>query len=351
MHRWLFLSSVCALSATLGCNSKKHVASHSSAAPSSVASAAAAPAAPRGCQAGTRPVRIGTVVGDVFGFGQDATRLYYSSWQVYGRQGDLGAIRKDGKPDHTLASLELQPRGLAVGPKAVYYTSGIHLLRAPKSGGTPHTLVDVFSSKSIALSGSEVYGVPGDYGPYDRLAKVSDRGGDVTEVAKAKRPKTSHGPTGYSRVVVDGSVAYVTDSGNDRVLAFSLPKGKRKVLASHVKRPWDLALGGGTLYFSLARARELVSVPKSGGRAKKLASGLVKNALIAADAHGAYAPFAGATADAPEKLKAVSPAGTVTPIATLPAQQTLSALAVDDTCVYWAVTVDATQSVVYARKR
>jgi hypothetical protein len=355
MHRWLLLGSACALGTALACNSKSHAAAHpsvASATPSAAASAAPATGAARGCIAakGTEPMKLGTVLGDVFGFGQDADRLYYTSWQVYSRSGDVGVIRKDGASTRTLASLELQPRGLAVGPKNLYYTSGIHLLSVPKTGGTPRTLVDVFSSQAVALGGSDVYGVPGDYGPYDRLAKVSDQGGDVTEIASDKRPKTSASPTGYSRVLVDGSIAYITDSGNDRVLAFSLPKGKRKVLVSHVKQPWDLAMSGNDLYFSLANTGELMSVPKSGGPAKRVASGLVKNAVIAADARGVVAAFAGPTDDAPEKLSEVSPAGKVTPVATIPANESVSALAVDNECVYWVVTVDATQSVAFAAK-
>lgn len=344
------------LFATFSCG-KSHPAAHqtspSAKAPAVSSVAPQASNTPRGCQAsGTKPARIGIVLGDVFGFGQDGTRLYYTSWQAYGERGDVGTIRKDGHHGHTLGSLSLQPRSLAVGASNIYYTSGIHLFRVAKTGGTPNQLVDIFSSKSIALGSSDVYGVPGDYGPYDRLAKVSKKGGSVVELATDKRPKLSQGPNGYSRVLIDGSTAFVTDSGHDRVLAFPLPKGKRKVIASHVKQPFALAAGGSNLYFDLGVKGELMSVPKSGGRAKKLASGLPKNALIAADARTVYAPFAGAAEDAPEKLSAVSTSdGKVTPIATVPALEPVSAIAVDNACVYWAVTVDATKSIVYAEKR
>ncbi len=337
----------------VGCDKSAASKTAPSAEPVATASAAPAVDTPQGCQAsGTDPVELGTVLGDVFGFAQDGTTLYYTSWQAYGGRGDVGTIRKDGKRGHTLASLALEPQSLVVDDKNIYYTAGIRLMSEPLAGGSPSTLVEVFSSRSIALAGDEIYGVPGDYGPYDRLAKVKKTGGDVDEVATGTRPDKAASPNGYSRVIADSSAIYVTDSGGDRVLAFPLPKGKHKVLVSHQKRAWDLAMAGDNLYFDLAGDGDLLSVPKTGGKPKKLASGLVKNAHIAADARAVYATFSGPKDDDPQKLSEVSTAdGSVKPIATIPGLQSVAAIAVDPTCVYWVVTVDATKSIVYARKR
>lgn len=337
----------------IGCDKREAAAKPTPSATPAPASAAPVADTPKGCEAsGSDPVQIGSVLGDVFGFGQDATTLYYTSWNPYGGRGDVGTIRKDGKRGHTLASLALEPQSLALDDQSIYYTSGIRLMKEAKAGGSPDTLVEVFSSRSIALEGGDIYGVPGDYGPYDRLAKVKKTGGDVDEVATGTRPDKSQSPNGYSRVVADSAAVYVTDSGGDRVLAFPLPKGKVKVLASHQKRAWDMVIGGDNLYFDLANDGVLMTVPKSGGKAKKLATGLVKNARLGGDAHGVYAAFAGPKDDDPQKLSEISPEdGSVKPVATIPGLQSVAAIAVDNACVYWVVTVDSTKSVVYARKR
>jgi hypothetical protein len=350
----LTAGSALLICAATGCHSEKKAAAK--AAPSAAQPAASASApddTPKGCQAsGDKPVQIGSVLGDVEGFGQDSAMLYYTSWQLYGSRGDFGTVRKDGQGGRTVASLALEPQSLAVGDKNVYFTTGIRLMSIPKTGGDAHKLVDVFSSKHIALFGKDVLGVPGDYGPYDRLAKIAKTGGAVTELASGDRPKVKDTPNGYSRVRADDHAAYVTDSGNGRILAFPLPKGKYKVLASHLKKPFDLVMGESTLYFNQALDGQLMSVPKKGGKAKKLASGLVKNARIAGDARGLYAAFAGKDEDAPEKFSEVSTEdGSVKPIATIPALQSVSAVAVDKACVYWVVRQDAGKSVVYARKR
>jgi len=342
------------LCAASGCHSDKKAAAK--AAPSAAApavSAAAPDDTPKGCQAsGDKPVQIGTVLGDVEGFGQDGTKLYYTSWQLYGSRGDFGWVRKDGQAGRTVASLALEPQSLAVGDKNVYFTTGIRLMSISRTGGDAHKLVDVFSSKHIALFGKDVLGVPGDYGPYDRLAKIAKTGGAVTELASGDRPKVKDTPNGYSSVRADDHAAYVTDSGNGRILAFPLPKGKYKVLASHLAKPFDLVMGESTLYFNQALDGQLMSVSKKGGKAKKLAKGLVKNARIAGDDRSLYAAFAGKGEDDPQALSAISPAdGKVEPFAIVPSLQTVSAIAVDKACVYWVVRQDAGKSVVYARKR
>lgn len=323
-----------------------------SAAPAPAASAEPVADTPQGCQAsGLKPTLIGTVLGDVFGFAQDGTQLYYTSWNEYGARGDVGVLRKDGKPARTLASLGLQPRGLVLDDTNLYYTEGIHLMSVAKAGGDAKTLVDVFSSQSIALFGSDIYGVPGDYGPYDRVAKVNKKGGAADEIATDKRPANRPSPNGYSRVLVDKAGVYVTDSGGDRVLVFPLPDGKVKTLAAHQKQAFDLAMDKDNLYFTLANERVLMTVPKAGGKAKKVASGLVKEACVAADDKGVITNVAGQKDDAPTTIAKVSTDGSVDPIAVVPGLETVAAIAVDDACVYYAVTIDASKSEIYAHKR
>lgn len=315
-------------------------------------SAAAAPAepAPEGCKAkGDKPFQVGTVVGDAFGLIGDATHLYCATWQVYGSRGDISKIRKDGLGSQPLAGLKLEPRGLALDKDTLYFTAGIRLNSVPKDGGTAATLDEQFSAQTIAVDDKSVYGVPGNYGPYDRLARIDKKGGASTELASAKRPKLSTGPNGYNGMALDDSGVYVADSGNGRILKFALAVGKPQPLATGLKKPFDLAIDSANVYFSLANG-DLMMVPKAGGKVKKLASGLVENARIAADPAAAYT--AQTSKDEGANVIKVSPSdGAVKPIAAVPASHLVSAVALDKECVYWAERFDATKTVIFALPR
>jgi hypothetical protein len=326
--------------------------------PSAAASAAsAAPATgelpPAECKASARePVKLATVVGDVYGFDQTATQLYFSSWSVYGGRGDVGFVRKDGGGLRSLGSLKLEPRGLAVDERNVFYTSGIRLMVIPREAGDAKELVDVFPSHDIALHGTDVFGVPGEYGPYDRLAKTPKKGGAVEEIAVADRPKRELSPNGFSRLVVDGQNIYVSDSGHNRLISFPLAGGKSKTIVTGQDLPYELALAGDDLYFNLAKKGVLLRVPKAGGKATKVASGLVELAQIAADQTAAYTTFAGDKDGAPQKLAKVNPeSGELTEVAQIAATDSVTALAVDAKCVYWTLRKSASETLVYARGR
>jgi hypothetical protein len=324
-----------------------------SAASAAAASSAEEPAAPRpsGCTAaGDKPLELGTIAGDVFALVGDGTTLYYISWEVYGGRGDIGTIRKDGGGTAKLTSLELEPRGLALDESDAYYTSGIRLMAIPKAGGDAKTVESQFAAEYIALHGADVYGVPGDYGPYDRVAKIAKRGGDIKELASSKRPAKTVAPSGFSRVIADESGVYVTDSSGGRVLRFPLAGGPPKVLGRQ-EAPFDLAVGGADLYFTLARKGELMLVPKAGGPVKKVASGLVRSAHLAGDDSAAYAVLAGKADGEAQHLARVAKSGEVTVLAQVPASDSVDSIALDDRCVYWADRVSSAKTVVYARAR
>jgi hypothetical protein len=337
------------------CHGSNQSDSQKNAPPSPSAAPSAAPEVaddrPGRCSVkGDKPTPLGTITGDVFGFDGDATALYYSSWEIYGQRGDVGAIRKDGGGSSKLTSLDLEPRGLALDDTTVFYTSGIRLMSIPKSGGESKTIAPQFSAQYIASHGADVYGVPGDYGPYDRVARVPKKGGDTKELSSEKRPKTNLPPNGFSRILVDDSGAFVTDSGNNRVLRFPLEGGKPKVVAAKQEKAFDMALVGSDVYFALARSGDLLLVPKSGGTAKKLGSGLVENARIAADDRALYTVIAGK--DAPGAVvKLVPSASEVTKVADVPPSTTVSQIALDADCAYWVVRETSAKSVVYALHR
>ena len=350
----------CAIISTLvACEDKAKEATKPEAAKqatSAVANAAPTPAAtpteapPAGCKAPSdKPLQLGEVHGDVFGFVGDSGFVYYSTWQMYGSRGDLGRFRKDGQGHQPLTSLKLEPRGMALDDKTVYYTSGIRLNTIVKEGGKEGTLDDKFSSQAIALDGQNVYGIPGNYGPYDRIAKIAKSGGAASELASAKRPSVKEGLSGYNSILVDASGIYVTDSGNGRVLKFALSGGKPQPLASGLKKPFILATDGTHLYFSLAGG-DLMTVPKSGGKATKVTAGLVEEAHIVADAKGVYAPFT-STSGGVVIDKVDLDGGSNKPIATVAEGRTVTAMTLDDNCVYWVERVDAGKGLIQALGR
>jgi hypothetical protein len=341
----------------LGCNDQKKDAgtqAPGAAASGATVSASAAekpalPAAPGRCRAkGASPVKIGAVVGDVFGFASDATKLYYSAWSLYGHTGELGEIRKDGGGQKGLLVLQLEPMGLAVDDDTIYFTSGIRLLTLPKKGGPMGSLSPKFSAQSIAVDAARVYGVPGDYGPYDRVAAIPKLGGDTAEIASAKRAPSESALKGYSSVAVDASGIFVADSGGKRILRFPLKRGGPTTLTTVKQQPYAVALGASKVYFSISEG-DLMMVPKAGGAATKLASGLVEKPRIATDDTAVYATFAGTKDDPQAKLsQLVVQDGTLTPLAYLPDTQTVDAIEVDRDCVYWVQRLDAAQSIIYA---
>jgi hypothetical protein len=325
-------------------------ASVATTAPSAVTPPNAAEPAPEGCKAkGDKPFQVGTVLGDLYGFAGDATHLYCATWQVYGGRGDLSRIRKDGQGSQPLAALKLEPRGLALDKNNVYFTSGIRLNSVPKAGGTANTLDAQFSSQSIAADEKAVYGVPGNYGPYDRVAKIGNTGGESIEIASVKRPNLSTAPNGYNAIALDDSGAYVADSGNGRILKFPLAPGKPQAVATGLKKPFDLAIDSSNVYFTLAGG-ELMMVSKAGGKVTKLLSGLMENARIAADSGAIYSTLAGKDGGA-SLARVTQSDGSVTKIAAVPETHLVSAVALDKDCVYWAERFDATKSVIYALRR
>lgn len=337
---WLALVAVPLFS--LGCDEKSEKPAEASAAASAVAAPSAptpkAEPAPAGCQAkGAEPQKLGESSGVPYGLVGDATHLYFATWEPRLARGLLVQVRKDGQGVRNLTSLALQPRDVALDQASVYYTEGIRLKKISKDGEELKTLDEKFSSQSIAVEGKFVFGVPGDYGPFDRFVRQGTEGGPYKELDVSERAEVKDGPAGYSALAVDADGAYVTDAGRGTILRFALDREKPKVLASGFRGAHELVLAGDTLYFTLALKGELFAGPRSGGKPKKIASGLVKEARIAADQDGVVAPFVGATEDAPPTLGRVSPAGgEPSTVAKIPDGYSAEAVALDGNCIYWA---------------
>ncbi len=343
----------------LGCEDKAKPAAKPEgsavAAPSaSAAASAAADSAPGPCSAaGAEPMKLGTVNGHVHGFGFDATHLYGTSWQLMNGRGDVSKARKDGRGTQNLASLSLEPRGLVVDDQAVFFTSGIRLVRVGKEGGESKTLVETFSSQAVAADGSFVYGVPGDYGPYDRLIRAEKATGTTKELDVSERPEGKLAPMGFSAIAVDGQGIYVTDSSANRVLRFPLDRGKPKPLATAQDKAFDLALDEANVYFTLAQKGHLMKVAKSGGGATKIASGLAPSARIAVGAKSIVTWAAAAGSDGTETLLIMGTDGSSpTPLAAIPRNHSVDAVALDEKCVYWADhDPDSRKATLFARAR
>jgi hypothetical protein len=245
-------------------------------------------------------------------------------------------LRKDGGGVRAIASLSLEPRGLAVDDTDIYYSEGIRLVKLPKQEGSKSSVIaPKFSSQAIAIDATHVYGVPGDYGPYDRLVKMEKKGGVNFEIDVAERPEAKTGPVGYSAIVVDAKGIYVTDSGSNKILQFSFERAKPKVLATGQPKAYSLAADSANLYFTLADKGQLMLISKAGGAVKKLATGLVPKSRIVADESGAIAVFAGANESA-EIAFVPRDGGERKKLATVEAGSSVEAVTQDNDCVYWA---------------
>jgi hypothetical protein len=355
----LLLPATLGLIAVSGCDRQdKGVTAEPAARPSASASAApSAPAEPQGCKAsGSEPAKLGTSVGVVFGMIADATSLYFITWDAYGSRGTLGTARKDGGGAKTLSSMELEPRGLAADTKRIFFTSGIRLMGFWKDGDSASVLVPIFSSQRIALDAEHVYGVPADYGPYDRVAVVPKKGGGVSEIATAKRPDSKESPNGYSSIAVDDSGIYVADSGHDRLVDFPFKDGKveaMRTVVAHQPRVENLLIDGSRLVFTVGLQGDLMSVEKSGGKAQKLGSGLAKHAPIAMDKKSIVTTLAGKDDDAPHTLATIpAEGGAPKPLPSVDAASSVEAVALDADCVYWVEREPIKSTLaVYARRR
>jgi hypothetical protein len=337
-----YVGSAIALTLLIGCKeSEKSTAGAATA----IAASAVAPLqdrspvepAPAGCKASNTPVELGSSKGSVFGFIGDPTSLYFASWQELGSRGDLGKIRKDGNGMLALTSFQLEPRALAMDDNDLYFTEGIRLSTIPKEGGASKVIEAKFSSQSIALDATHVYGIPGDYGPYDRLVRMEKRGGVNFEMDTATRPEAKTGPVGYSAIAVDTAGIYVTDSGNHRILKFPLERAKPKVLATGQLKAFDMVAIGETLYFTLAEKGHLLAIAKTGGPVRKLATGLVPKSRIAGDDAAIVASFLGDGGDPPTEVSLVPISGGERKILTSVAHtQSVEGVSLDEKCVYYA---------------
>jgi hypothetical protein len=350
-NRWI--GATVLLFAVCGCKEDKPIKADPALAPAELSSAKPpeAPTEPpaTGCKAtGDKPIELGSTKGALFGMVGDATHLYATSWQTLGNRGDLLKVRKDGGGTLALTSLQLEPRALAVDKRDIYFSEGIRLAKIAKEGGNSTVIAPKFSSQYIALNATHVFGVPGDYGPYDRLVKMEKTGGVNFEIDVAERPDTKSGPVGYSAVAVDESGVYVTDSGNHRVLRFTLERAKPKVIATGQPKAFDLAIDSENLYFTLADKGLLMRMPKAGGGAKKLTAGLVPKSRIAADEAGVLGAFVGADAKAPLEIAVVPrDGGERKRYATVPNENSVEGLALDQACVYWATRTPGTGAITF----
>lgn len=336
------VGSAMALVLLIGC--KEGDKSASVATTAAVASAVApleakspAEPAPAGCKASNTPMELATAKGSVFGLIGDATSLYFASWQELGSRGDLAKVRKDGGGMVALTSLQLEPRALAMDSQDLYFSEGIRLSKISKEGGASKVIEPKFSSQNIALDATYVYGIPGDYGPYDRLVRMEKKGGVNYEMDTATRPEAKTGPVGYSAIAVDAAGVYVTDSGNHRILKFPLERAKPKVLATGQPKAFDMIAVGETLYFTLAEKGQLMAIAKTGGPVRKLASGLVPKSRIAGDDTAIVASFLGEGSDPPTEISLVPLSGGDRKMVTSVANsESVEAVSLDASCVYYA---------------
>ncbi len=362
MRAWNSTRTLCVFCSLVGvfaCSKPEEKAKPSVAAEATATAAASAEPAEKPAEAaagpckaeGQQPTELAVVNGEVYGLDADATHIYYSSWQLYGSRGDVAAVRKDGGGAQSLVSLRFQPQSLAVDDQHIFYTAGIRLQRTPKDGSTTDTIAEQFSAKGIDLFGEEIFGVPGDYGPYDRVAKVGKKGGTTTELMHSTRPKSTEGPNGFGRVVVDASGVYVADSGNKKILFVPLKGGKAKPLATAKQKPTDLVVTESSIYYALAKG-PLMKVAKAGGKPTELVEPLVELPRLTGDDKALFTVLGAKEAGTPEVVARVEPGdGSMKMLSPLPATETVTGMLSDDRCVYWVQRVSAAKSRILALPR
>jgi hypothetical protein len=319
-------------------------------APAPAASAAPAPAAsaptpvadapaPAECRALARKklVAIASRAGkaaDIAVRDGDVFALFYKE---LGARIEVVRVPRSGGKVTVLAPFtqNVHPGGLVVGEDAAFYSVNGRLMREPFDGTKTVEIANGLS-KGIAVRESDVFAVRCPTRGEQELVRLPVTGGEPSVVATFEGPKAEK--CNVSSLALDGDAAYVADWATRRVLRVSMRDKKATELASQQPFPKQIALGDSDVVFQASGG--LVSVPKSGGTVKKLASiGSSPDHSVAWDDHDffivnedAYSMKASL-----ERMPRAGGDSTVIewfPVKTVPEGSGVTDVAVDDQCVY-----------------
>jgi hypothetical protein len=267
----------------------------------------------------------------------DATHVYWTDSATNG----VFKIAKQGGDSITLVPQRTDKEGaLAVGPTHVCWTSGSDgmILRVPIEGGTPVVVASQqFEPSGVAVDAANVYWTT--YGqwfmagtPKGTVMKASLETGVVTMIADNR--------TGAGPIAVDATALYWSESGGgdttggtDAVMKVPLGGGPLVTLHQAFPNadgiPYLIGIDGSSVYY---RDGGLRKVPLSGGNVTTVLSAFP--ALADARVDGAHVYWVGSGA-----IMRVSVDGG--PQMAIVTGDQPSALAVDQTNVYWINTQGA----------
>ncbi len=223
----------------------------------------------------------------------DATSVYWVQW---GAVPDLGSImrvpRGGGAPSAVIAprrdaSAPERDSDIAVDATSVYWTTRVGVMKAPKAGGAPVTVLQSDSTdKRIAVDSSFVYALTAG-----TIVKVPLGGGPVAQLAV--------GGVQVSGIALDASRIYWgrrgtswADLWHPSVVAVPLAGATPTALASWSTDPVaDIAVDGASVYFSTYDASGIGGVFKvalSGGEPTAVATGQKHPRSLVVDATSLY---------------------------------------------------------------
>jgi len=164
-----------------------------------------------------------------------------------GAAGGAGAPASEGSNGlDVLYDGELDPSGIAIDERYLYWASEVGLRRAPLEGGEPITLVAGSNLGAVVPAGEHVYFLESTAGS-GRLARVRRDGGEPQHLADVERARG---------LLVNGERVYWTDQGasiqSGSLMRAALDGSDVLQLAGNLAQPFGLALDGGAIYFAQA---------------------------------------------------------------------------------------------------
>jgi hypothetical protein len=241
----------------------------------------------------------------------DATYVYWCNGGVPGEPttGALLRAPKAGGPWTALAGGEVGPGPLAIDATNLYWAHDAVLTQMPIGGGARTTVapLDFFQ---FAIGGGTAFLM----GPAT-ISSVA-LGGSGTKMVLA----TSQGQP--NSIAADAANVYWTDTGSGTVLQMPAGGGSILTLGAGQTHPYGVAVDGAYVYWTTSPTT-LNRVPIGGGTISNYGS--EGGGLLAFDATTIYA--------AGSVIQKTPKAGG--PTVTLAAGTSASAIAVDDTHVYW----------------
>jgi len=229
----------------------------------------------------------------------------------------------------------VHPGGLVVGEDAAFYSVNGRLMREPFDGTKPTEIANGLS-KGIAVRGNDLFAVRCPTRGEQELVRLPATGGEPSVVARFDGPKA--GKCNVSSIALDGDSAFVADWATRRVLRVGLRDQKTTELATGQPFPKRIALGPSDVVFQASSG--LVTVPKSGGPTKKLASiGSSPDHSVAWDDHDFFivnedAYSMKASLEQLPRSGGDSKVIEWFPVKTVPEGSGVTDVAVDDQCVY-----------------